>query len=295
MYLNNRIKAAKIGYIMISILLCVLGIVLIAVPDFSVTLLCRLGGGIMVLFGLVKIVGYCSKDLYRLAFQFDLAFGILLVALGVILIIRTDGSIREKVQAKYNCYQRGQHLRECDGQALYLAERVGRIVVAYADELFRKIKSEPYDKSIEQRIRQQDAEHNRQKQAAEKKIRAAQYKQKRYEDEVLKCLEGESAFSQEVLARLIAQAEAEVRQAKDEYASMLQNNDDRTTLQQIRSYYDEFLGWANEFSLATVERKRAILAQMFEKVEIGKGYKITIHVRGTYRQFLMGGDPHGEL
>ena len=42
--LNNRIKAAKIGYIMISILLCVLGIVLIAVPDFSVTLLGRLGG-----------------------------------------------------------------------------------------------------------------------------------------------------------------------------------------------------------------------------------------------------------
>ena len=93
MYLNNRIKAAKIGYIMISILLCVLGIVLIAVPDFSVTLLCRLGGGIMMLFGLVKIVGYCSKDLYRLAFQFDLAFGILLMALGIILIIRTDAMV----------------------------------------------------------------------------------------------------------------------------------------------------------------------------------------------------------
>ena len=47
----------------------------------------------MVLFGLVKIVGYCSKDLYRLAFQFDLAFGILLVALGIILIIRTDAMV----------------------------------------------------------------------------------------------------------------------------------------------------------------------------------------------------------
>ena len=42
------------------------------------------------LFGLVKIIGYCSKDLYRLAFQFDLAFGILFMALGIILIIRTD-------------------------------------------------------------------------------------------------------------------------------------------------------------------------------------------------------------
>lgn len=90
MNLNNRIKAAKIGYVMISVLLCVMGIVLIAVPDFSVTLLCKLGGGIMMLFGLVKIIGYCSKDLYRLAFQFDLAFGILFMALGIILIIRTD-------------------------------------------------------------------------------------------------------------------------------------------------------------------------------------------------------------
>lgn len=93
MYLNNRIKAAKTGYIVISILLCVLGIVLIAVPDFSVTLLCVLGGGIMMLFGLVKIIGYCSKDLYRLAFQFDLAFGILFVVLGFILIIRTDAMV----------------------------------------------------------------------------------------------------------------------------------------------------------------------------------------------------------
>ena len=92
-YLNNRIKAARIGYIIISILLCVLGIVLIAVPDFSVTLLCVLGGGIMMLFGLVKIIGYCSKDLYRLAFQFDLAFGILFVVLGFILIIRTDAMV----------------------------------------------------------------------------------------------------------------------------------------------------------------------------------------------------------
>ena len=167
-------------------------------------------------------------------------------------------------------------------------------MLTYADELFRKIKSEPYDKSIEQKIRQQEANHNRKKQDVEKKIKAAQYKQQRYEDEVLKCLEGESAFSQEMLARLIAQAEAEVRQAKDEYAALLQNNDDRTTVQQIRSYYDEFLGWANEFNLATVERKRVILAQLFEKVEVGKGYKITIHVRGTYKQFL-GEEPHGKF
>ena len=73
---NKRIWAAKVGYIIVSILIGVLGIVLIATPNFSVSLLCRLGGGILILFGIVKIIGYCSNDLYRLAFQYDLAIGI---------------------------------------------------------------------------------------------------------------------------------------------------------------------------------------------------------------------------
>ncbi len=89
MPLNKRIWTAKVGYIVISILISVLGIVLITVPDFSASLLCRLGGGILILFGIVKIIGYCSNDLYRLAFQYDLAIGILLIALGAVLMLRT--------------------------------------------------------------------------------------------------------------------------------------------------------------------------------------------------------------
>ena len=54
--LNNRIQAAKTGYITISVLLCILGAVLIAVPDFSAKLICRIIGGIMVLFGVIKII-----------------------------------------------------------------------------------------------------------------------------------------------------------------------------------------------------------------------------------------------
>ena len=181
-----------------------------------------------------------------------------------------DGTIREKVQAKYNCYQRGQKLRACDGQSLYLAERVDAVVLEVVHDIFRRIQQEPYDRSIEQKLRQENGEQERQKQAAEKKIKAAQYKQKRYEDEVIRCLDGQSRFSEEMLARLIAEAETEVRQAKEEYAELLRNDTTRATIQQIRSYYDEFLGWANEFDLATIPRKRAILGQLIEKVEVGK-------------------------
>ena len=90
---NRTLRAAKYGYIILSVLICALGITLMAVPDFSLSMLCWIGGNLLIAFGCVKILGYLSKDLYRLAFQYDLAFGILLIALGVLLIWRTDAML----------------------------------------------------------------------------------------------------------------------------------------------------------------------------------------------------------
>lgn len=77
-------RAAKTSYIVLSALYCVFGVLLIAVPDFSMKLLGILVGCMMIGFGAVKLMGYFSRDLYRLAFQFDLAYGILLIVLGLI-------------------------------------------------------------------------------------------------------------------------------------------------------------------------------------------------------------------
>ena len=41
--------------------------------------------------GIIKIIGYFSKDLYRLAFQFDLALGLLCLLLGLILLCNPVG------------------------------------------------------------------------------------------------------------------------------------------------------------------------------------------------------------
>ena len=90
---NKKLRFAKIGYIVLSVLTCMLGVTLMVVPDFSVSLLCWLGGVLMIAFGCIRIVGYFSRDLYRLAFQYDLAFGILMIVLGLILILRTDAMV----------------------------------------------------------------------------------------------------------------------------------------------------------------------------------------------------------
>jgi len=79
-------RIAKVGYIVMSVLFCVLGTALLLRPDVSVRWFGRLLGIGMLVFGAVKLVGYFSRDLFRLAFQYDLAFGLLLIALGTMTL-----------------------------------------------------------------------------------------------------------------------------------------------------------------------------------------------------------------
>ena len=86
----RQLKIAKNGYIIMSLLFVILGICLIIWPDCSLKLFCTLIGIMLIAYGCIKIVGYFSKDYYFLALQFDLAFGILLIAVGAIIIARRE-------------------------------------------------------------------------------------------------------------------------------------------------------------------------------------------------------------
>ena len=79
-------RAAKTGYIVMSVLFCLLGAALLFTPDVSALWIGRLLGVGLFLFGIIKLVGYFSRDLFRLAFQYDLAFGLLLMVLGVVTL-----------------------------------------------------------------------------------------------------------------------------------------------------------------------------------------------------------------
>ena len=85
---DNRIRLAKAGYAVISLALCAIGGVMAARPELSLALIGVIVGAVLGVFGVVKLIGYFSRDLYQLAFQYDLAFGILLLALSAIILLR---------------------------------------------------------------------------------------------------------------------------------------------------------------------------------------------------------------
>ena len=87
----KSIWAAKIGYILLSGLFCLLGALTLSAGEFS-DRMGDLAGALLIGFGIVRLAGYFSKDLYRLAFQHDLALGVLLIALGAMALTGRIGS-----------------------------------------------------------------------------------------------------------------------------------------------------------------------------------------------------------
>lgn len=86
-------KAAKIGYLVISALLCMMGVLVIVHPEASMHTVGILCGLMLIAFGAIKLLGYFSKDLFRLAFENDLSSGVLMLVLGSSLLLHTEGSL----------------------------------------------------------------------------------------------------------------------------------------------------------------------------------------------------------
>ncbi|MGN1164912.1 MAG: DUF308 domain-containing protein [Lachnospiraceae bacterium] len=82
----KKLRVARNGYILISFVFYISGVIYMILPAVSPMAVCICSGVILVAYGIVKIVGYCSEDLYNLAFQHDLACGVFLIVVGVITL-----------------------------------------------------------------------------------------------------------------------------------------------------------------------------------------------------------------
>ena len=80
------VKEAKRAYMILSGIFMLVGLCLTIWPEISIVTFCCVLGGLCVIYGIIRLVGYFSKDQFRLAFQFDLALGIFVLVFGIILL-----------------------------------------------------------------------------------------------------------------------------------------------------------------------------------------------------------------
>ena len=85
----KSLKAIKNSYSILTICLILVGAVLLIWPHMALGAICKMCGIFLIIFGLVKLTGYFSKDIFQLAFQYDLGLGIASIIFGLIMVIRS--------------------------------------------------------------------------------------------------------------------------------------------------------------------------------------------------------------
>ncbi|MBE6604967.1 MAG: DUF308 domain-containing protein [Ruminococcaceae bacterium] len=86
----NIVKEVKIIHVTVSALLFFSGLFLCIWPDIGGLAARWLVGANFIVTGLVRLLGYFSNDLYRLAFQYDFALGGFAAILGVLIFLYPD-------------------------------------------------------------------------------------------------------------------------------------------------------------------------------------------------------------
>ena len=84
------VKEVRVIHVISCLLFVLAAVFLLAWPEIGTAIRRYLIGGCFVLFGLARLLGYFSNDLYRLAFQYDLGLGGFCTVFGVLSIISPD-------------------------------------------------------------------------------------------------------------------------------------------------------------------------------------------------------------
>lgn len=83
------LKAIKRLYAIATVCFIAIGFVLLVKPEIGLDMICKIIGVFLIAHGILRLAGYFSKDIFQLAFEFDLGLGIISAILGILLIFKS--------------------------------------------------------------------------------------------------------------------------------------------------------------------------------------------------------------
>ena len=202
---------------------------------------------------------------------------------------KKDGTLVKKPRVRYVCYGKTRKATVCDGQSIYMQKKLDSIVESVVKEVFERIKGVPKSAVIRSRykeeltIRKANLKHRQFEYAKEleklSKLRA----------EVVKSIQGESAFSQTMLAGLVEESEARVQSLKercDEAQREVESSEN--LIKDMNTQYDEIISWSSLYDSASIEAKKMIVNSMIKRIDVYRNYDLNVELNMNIRQFFIG-------
>ena len=202
---------------------------------------------------------------------------------------RSDGTFDDTKRIRYICYGKTRKQTDCDGQTGYTMHILDGIVEEAVRELFRRVRNIPRQDLVRLRCQaEQKQQQNRLASLTTAHKKAAKHLEL-LKAEVLRSLAGESAFSKDMLAEMIADTEQQT-QTLEQSIRQIQGalEQEGTLVKQFSKQYDQLISWTDLYDHAPMEKKKMIVSQLIQRVDVGRGYHVNITFRIDYQQFMTG-------
>lgn len=202
-----------------------------------------------------------------------------------------DGSMDKTPRIRYVCYGKTRKQTECDGPTGYTMHILDNIIDKMIREIFRKMKGISKNDLIQARYAKELNLRKSHMAAVKAELSKATETLNVLRAEIVRSIQGESAFSQDTLAGLIRDSEAKCSELQTQYkeaeAAVLS---EEQLLNQLTDQYEELISWADLYDHATFEAKKMIVNCMIRRVEVFRDYKLNVEFNFDLNQFLHGLD-----
>ena len=144
---------------------------------------------------------------------------------------------------------------------------------------------------VASRFERELADRKMQVEAVRTEFRKAAEKTELLKGEVIRCIQGESSFSRDMLSELIAKAEAEQNELQKALDAAEEELADTESLKnELSGQYDDLISWAKLYESASIEAKKMIVSCLIKRVEVGRDYKLNVDFNFDLSQFFYGLD-----
>ncbi len=218
---------------------------------------------------------------------------------GARLTLTTNGTVRtnasgEKISRKrirYVCYNKTRKRANCTGQTGYTMHILDKLVTDILHQIFNRMRTADPDEIIARTTRNATVSLQDRLNAAKTECAKATKEYDSLKAEVVKAVQGKSAFPMEILSELVDNARQQMLEASAAVTSLndeLVHENERTKA--IKQDYQKVMTWADMFDKSEMPVKKMIAGYIIKRIDVYADYQLHIELNMTIEQFDLGLD-----
>lgn len=213
------------------------------------------------------------------------------------LTLTTNGTVRvtasgEKVGRKrirYVCYNKTRKRAECDGQTGYTMHILDELVTDILHKVFDRMRSVSEEEIVSRTHRSAMVSIKERLNAAKGESAKATKEYESLKLEVVKAVQGNSAFPMDILSELVENARTKMLEVATQVTALSEEfEQSNQQMEQIKRDYRRIMEWAEIFDISENEVKKMIVGYIIKRVDVYSDYRLHIEFNMSLAQFDLG-------